>query len=162
RIKARVAEHLAQLPNYSCHETIDRVLRIRSTFRHLDTVKLEVAFVGQQELFSRPGEDRFGEQPIEKPVSGGTIGHRALGSYIDLIFSRDAAEFKYAGACKKDGHKTFRYDLRVPIEHSGYLVRHNGTEGMAGYEGSVWIDAETLDLVRVDFKVNRIPSHIGV
>ena len=50
----------------------------------------------------------------------------------------------------------------MPIEKSAFLVRHNGAVGVAGYEGSVWVDAETLDLVRVDFKVNRIPSHLGV
>src|SRR5262245_31251189 len=136
--------------------------RIRSAFQHLDTVELEVAFVGRQELFSRPGENRFGEQSIEKIVSGGTIGNSALGSHIDIILSLDVAEFKYAGAGKKDGHKTLRYDLRVAIEKSAFLVRYNGSEGMAGYEGSVWVDAETLDLVRVDFKVNRIPSYIRV
>jgi hypothetical protein len=162
RIRARTAEHLAQLPNYTCHETIDRMLRTHGDFRHLDKVELEVAFVGRQELFSRPGENRFGEQPIEKMVSGGTIGNSALGSHIDFIFSRDIAEFKYAGEGKKDGHKTLRYDLRVPIEKSDFRVRHNGAEGMAGYEGSVWFDADTLDLVRVDYKVNRIPSHLGV
>ena len=77
RVKARMAEHLGQLPNYTCHETINRMLRVRSDFRHLDTVELDVAFVGKQELFSRPGEDRFGEQPIEKLVTGGTIGNSA-------------------------------------------------------------------------------------
>ena len=157
-----MSEHLAQLSNYTCHETIDRTLRAGSNWRHLDTVELEVAFVGQEELFSRPGEDRFGEQSIEQIASSGTISSSALGSHIDVITSQDVAEFKYAGLGKKDGRKAFRYDLRVPIEKSRFRVRHNGAEAIAGYEGSVWVDAETLDLVRVDFKVNRIPSHIGV
>ena len=160
RVKARTAEHFAQLPNYTCHETVDRMQRIRSNFQHLDTLELEVAFVGQRELFSRSGEDNFGE--LEKIVSGGTIGNSALGSHIDSVFSRDVAEFRYAGEGKKDGHKTLRYDLHVPIERSAFRVRHNGAEGTAGYEGSVWVDAETLDLVRVDLKVNRIPSHVRV
>jgi hypothetical protein len=162
RIKTRMAEHLAQLPNYTCHQTIDRLLRRGSDFRHLDTVKLEVAFVGQRELFSRPGTDRFGEQPIEKIVSGGTIGNSALGSHIDIIFSRNVGEFKYAGAGRKDGRTTYRFDLHVPVEASTFRVWHAGTHGIAGYDGSVWVDAETLDLVRVDFKVNRIPAHVGV
>jgi hypothetical protein len=162
RIKARTAEHLEKLPNYTCHETIDRLLRSRGAAQHLDRVELEVAFVGQQELFSRPGENRFGEEPINKIVPGGTIGNSALGSHIDIIFSRDIAEFRYAGESKKDGRKTVRFDLRVPIEKSDFRVRHDGAEGLAGYDGSVWVDAETLDLVQVDFKVNRIPAHLGV
>src|SRR5262249_10954751 len=95
RIKARMTEHLAQLPNYTCHETIDRMLRRGSDFRRVDTVELEVAFIGRQELFSRPGTDRFGEQPIEQIASGGTVGTDAMGSHIDMIFSLDLAEFKF-------------------------------------------------------------------
>jgi hypothetical protein len=162
RVKARMAEHFARLPNYTCHETVDRMLGVGGNFRYLDTVDLEVAFFGKQELFARTGEDRFGEQPIEKLVPGGTIGNSAMGSHIDLIFSQDAAEFRYAGECKKDGRKTIRFDLNVPIERSGFRIRRNGAVGVAGYQGSVWVDAETLDLVRVDFKVNRIPTYLGV
>jgi hypothetical protein len=162
RIRARAEQHLAQLPNYTCHQTINRMLRTHSTFKHLNTVELEVAFVGQQELFSRPGEDKFEQQPIEKMVQGGTIGNDLLGSHIDSIFSQEGAEFKYAGAGKKGGRRTFRYDLRVPVEKSTFLVRHKGTVGAAGYEGSFWVDAETFDLVRVDLKVNRIPAYLKV
>ena len=162
RVKTRMAEHFAQLPNYTCHETVDRMLAVGGNFRHLDTLDLEVAFFGKQELFARSGDDRFGEQPIEKLVPAGTMGNSAMGSHIDMIFSQDVAEFKYAGECKKDGRKTIRFDLNVPIETSGFRIRHNGAVGVAGYQGSVWVDADTLDLVRVDFKVNRIPSHLGV
>jgi hypothetical protein len=162
RVQARMAGHLERLPNYTCHQTTERMIRVGSDFRHLDTVDLEVAFVGKQELFSRTGEDKFGEQRIESLVPGGTIGNGALGSHIDKILKLDVAEFKYAGACKKDGRKTFRFDLLVPIERSALVVRHDGRAGVAGYEGSFWVDAETLDPVRVDFKVNKIPSYLGV
>jgi hypothetical protein len=138
------------------------MVRIGGAWKNLDTVRLEVAFAGQQEVFAPLGSNRFGERSIEQIVSGGTIGNVALGSHLDLILANDVAEFRYAGAPKKDGHKTLRYDLRVPIEKSDFLVRHNGSQGMAGYEGSLWVDAETLDLVAVGFKVNKIPSFIGV
>jgi hypothetical protein len=157
-----MSEHLAKLPNFACHERVDRMLRIRSQWRHVDTVEFEVAFVGGEELFALPGSDRFGEKPVEKLVHGGTIGNIMLGSSIDMLFKRNTAEFKYVGDCKKDGRKAIRYDFRVPIEKSGFLVRHGGAQGMAGYGGSIWVDPETLDLVRVDYKVNQIPPHIGV
>jgi hypothetical protein len=99
---------------------------------------------------------------VGKLVSWGTIGNGAMGSHIDLLLSEEEAEVKYAGTCKKDGHKSLRFDLTVPIEKSHFLVRHDGAEGIAGYQGSLWVDAETYDPVRVDFKVNRIPSRIGV
>ena len=162
RIKAHMLEHLAHLPNYTCHETVERYLRKGSSWQHVDQVRLEVVFTGGRELFSRPGADTFGEQPVEKLVAAGTIGSGALGSHIDLLLSQGEAEFKYAGSGKKDGRKTLRFDVTVPIDRSHFIVRHNGAEGVAGYHGSLWVDAETYDPVRVDFEVNRIPAHIGV
>ena len=162
RIRSRLSDHLSQMPNYTCHESIHRMVGVRGSWQFADTVELEVAFVGDQELFSRPGENRFGAQPVEQIVRGGTIGNSVLGSHIDNIFARNEVEFQYAGRGKKDGHHTFRFNLHVPIEKSRFRVRHEGAEGMAGYDGSIWVDAETLDPVRVEFRVNRIPPHVGV
>jgi hypothetical protein len=105
QIRSRTAAHLSQLPNYTCHEVVDRMLRRGSTWRHIDTVEVEVAFVGREELFSRPGEGRFGERAIRELVPG-TISDGVLGSQIDMILGSDAAEFRYAGTAKKDGHQT--------------------------------------------------------
>jgi hypothetical protein len=162
RIKARMSEHLTQLPNYTCHETIQRYMNDGGSLRHLDSLDLDVVFSGKRELYSRTGSDQFGEEPVGKIVSSGTIGNGALGSHIDLLLSQEEAEFRYGGTAKKDGRKSLRFDLTVPIEKSHFLVRHDSAEGIAGYEGSLWVDAETYDPVRVDFKVNRIPSRIGV
>ena len=65
------------------------MIRVSGTWRRLDTVQLEVAFAGHRELFARPGTIRFGEEPLEHIVPNGTIGDTALGSNVDLIFSRD-------------------------------------------------------------------------
>lgn len=162
RVKAHMTEHRAQLPNYTCQESVDRMLRTGSQWRYLDRLELEVAFAGHQEVFSRPGSDRFGEQSVEEIAGGGTIGNGALGSHTDFIIFQDGIEFKYAGKSKKDGHHAVRYDFHVPIEQSHFRVRHNGAEGMAGYDGSIWFDDDSLDPVRVDLKVNRIPTYIGV
>jgi hypothetical protein len=79
-----------------------------------------------------------------------------------MIFASDAAEFRYVGTAKKDGHQTFRYDLRVPQDKSGFVVMHNSAKAIVPFEASVWVDVETLDLVRMDLKVNRIPSYVRV
>src|SRR5438128_1243713 len=98
-----MSAHLAELPNYTCHENVNRYARTGSNWRQVDTLDLDVVFTGGRELFSRSGADRFREEPVEKLVSGGTISNGALGSHIDLLLARDGAEFKYAGLGKKDG-----------------------------------------------------------
>jgi hypothetical protein len=161
-IRSRAMAHLSQLPNYMCRQVVNRLVRpAGSTLGHQDKVELVVAFVGREELFSKPGEDRFGERSITE-LAPGTIGNGVLGSQIDMLFASDAAEFRFAGSAKKDGHKTYRFDLFMPQEKSGFRVRHGGAEAIVAYEGSVWVDAETLEMVRVDLKINQIPASVGV
>jgi hypothetical protein len=164
RIRTRITDHLAQLPNYTCHEVVDRLARRFNpgSSDRRDTLELEVAFVGNKELYARSGEARFEEQSIRNVVPVGTIGSGAFGSHVATLFSGDAASFQYVGPSNKDGHKAFRYDFRVPQQKSQFLIRHDSAEGIAGYKGSFWVDVETLDLVRLELKVDHIPSYIGV
>jgi hypothetical protein len=164
RIQQRMAAHLTQLPNYTCHEVVDRLMRRVSSgnFEHVDRLELEVAFVGNKELFSRAGEAQFHEEEIHNMVPAGTIGNGAFGAYVETVLSGDGATLKYIGPSKTDGHKTLRYDFNVAQEKSHFLVRHGSAEGIVGYKGSFWVDAEALDLVRVELKAENIPANIGV
>jgi hypothetical protein len=91
RIRDRMTAHLSQLPNYTCHEAVDRLMRRANsgTFERLDRLELEVALVGNKELFARAGEGHFEEQEIHKMVPGGTIGNGAFGSYVETVLSGD-------------------------------------------------------------------------
>ena len=165
RIRGKITAHLSQLQNYTCHVVIDRLVRsVRSgSFDHRDTLELEVAVVGDRELFSRAGEARFEEQPIHQIVPGGMIGNDAFGSHDDNVFAGDAATFKYAGSCKKDGHKAFRYNFHVPQQSSQLVVKQNNSpDATVGYQGSFWVDAETLDMVRLEWKTDSIPPSVGI
>lgn len=164
RMRNRMAVHLSQLSKYTCHEVIDRLVRPINSgrFEHLDRLDLEVAFIGSEELFSRPGEARFQERNIHNIVTAGTIGNGAFGSRLESVLSADTTALRYVGPSKTDAQKTFRYDFNVPQEKSHFLVRHDSAEGIVGYKGSVWVDAETLDLVRIELKTDGIPAYIGV
>ena len=165
RIRSRITAHLLQLHNYTCHVVIDRVVRSGNmlNLERRDRVELEVAFIGDRELFSRAGETRFEEKSIHEIVPLGMIGNDAFGSHDDDVFSGDAAIFKYGGPCKKEGHKTVRYDFRVPQESSRLLVKQdNSTNATVGYQGSFWVDSETLDMVRLEWKTEKIPPSVGL
>jgi hypothetical protein len=164
RIREHVATHLSQLPNYTCHEVFDRFIRRRNqgSLDRVDRVELEVAFVANRELFAPTGGARFEEPSISKIVPVGTIGNGVFGAHADVIFASDAAEFKYVGPFKKDGHKTFRYDFQVTQEKSHFLLKHDAAQGIIAYKGAFWADIETLDLVRLELKADHIPSYLGV
>ena len=165
RIRSNVAEHLSQLHNYTCHVVIDRLVRSAGSINsdRRDSVELNVAFVGGRELFSRPGDARFAEQPISEIVPQGMIGNDAFGSYDDDVFLRDGATFTYAGTCKRDGHKTFRYNFRVPLETSRLLVKQGvSADATVAYHGSFWVDTETLDMVRLEWKTDHVAPSVGI
>ena len=50
----------------------------------------------------------------------------------------------------------------MPQENSHLLVKHGSAQGLLAYHGSFWADLETLELVRLEIKVDQIPSYIGV
>ena len=162
KIRSHTAEHFSRLPHYTCHEVINRQMRRGSDWYRLDTVEIQVAIVDQQELFARAGADRFEERVIDKVVTNGTIGNGAFGTHIELLFLHDIATFKYAGMCKKEGHQAYRYNFVVPLEKSQFLVKHDGAQGMVPYEGSIWVDVDTLDLVRADIKAKHIAPQLRI
>jgi hypothetical protein len=165
RIRSKIADHLSRLRNYTCHVVIDRLERAvnSSSLDRRDSVELDVAFVGERELFSRPGAAQFAEQPISQLVPHGMIGNDTFGSHDDDVFVGDGATFEYAGLCKRDGHKAFRYNFRVPLENSRLLVKQGASaDAMVAYQGSFWVDAETLDMVRLVWKTDHIPPSVGI
>jgi hypothetical protein len=164
QIRERVSTHLSQLRNYTCHVMVDRFVRRGGSheMEHQDQVQFEVAFVGEKELFSGLGEPRFEERPLRGIAARGMISDDAFGAHGETVLSGDAAEFKYRGRGSKDGHRAFRYDFRVPVEKSQLLVNGNGMEAVVGYTGTAWFDTETLDLMRLEQKTDRLPSSFGV
>ena len=164
RIRTRMVSYVSQLPNYTCHQVVDRFLRSANSGRlePVDRVEFEVAFVGNMELFAKPGAERFEEQSISTIVPNGTIGNGGFASHVQTLFLGNVASFEFFGRSKKHGHTTFRYDFRVPREKSRFLVRHGSRNGIIGYRGSFWVDAETLDPVRLEIRGEDIPPQIGV
>lgn len=164
RIRDKVAERLSLLPNYTCHEVIDRFIQPATTgrLRRYDTVELEVAYVGQRELFARPGDTHFQEQPITELVRTGMITNGVFGSLVASIFSGGVASFEYRGHSEQDGHKTHRYDFQVSQETSHFSIKHNSAQVRIAYRGSFWADVETYDLLRLEITADQIPPGLGV
>jgi hypothetical protein len=162
KMKSRTAEYLAMLPRYTCHEVINRLVRLGSQWMRRDTVEIEVAFIGREEFFARSGEDHFEERVIDRVVPHGTIGNGAFGSVVKIVFAPNVAEFQYAGTGKKNGHQTVRFNFRVPLEKSQFLVKRGASQSFVPFEGTVWVDSDTYDLVRVDLHVKNIPPHVGL
>jgi hypothetical protein len=144
-------------------ETIDReqMKPPSRVFRRLDLMRLEVAKVGRKELFAWPG-GKFEEKPISDFVAGGLIGDGAFTLFADDVFINHAASMKYRGPESLEGRPAVRVDYVVGPLQSGFSVHTAGGIADVDYSGSFWVDAESLDLIRLDVHAGDIPAQLGL
>ncbi|MBS1827728.1 MAG: hypothetical protein JST93_20615 [Acidobacteria bacterium] len=164
KVKLRAAENLEKLPNYTCLETIERSRRRVSTrrFELVDLLRLEVGLVDRKELFAWPGSGEFTDTEIADMVGHGAIGNGSFALHARSLFLSGIPDFTYIGERIREGRATHRWAYRVPLIHSGYTMRVKPQKGIVGYQGSVWVDASTLDLLRIEIQVTEIPPNLPI
>ncbi len=164
RIKVHMGENLERLPNYTCLQTIERSRRPSPSNRLelVDTLRLEVAFVDRKEMFAWPGAGKFEDRRLVDMVPGGTIGNGNFALHAHSVFLSSGPSYTYAGETMRGVRRTVRYDYRVPYTHSGYRLRVPPREARVAYHGSLWVDAVTLDLVRLEVQADDIPADLGI
>ena len=164
RILARAAQNLRGLPDYTCLQTIERSERSAPSrpFELIDRVRLEVAFVDNKELFGWPGVGKFEETDIGDLVQNGAIGSGNFALHAHAVFLSRGPSFTYSGEEVRDGRPVVRYNYRLPRAESGYLLRRPPREALVGHHGSFWVDAATLDLVRLEVIADDIPPELQI
>ncbi len=164
RIKVHMSENLAKLPNYTCTQTIERSRRPAPSNRLelVDTLRIEVALVNHKEMFAWPGAGTFEDRKLQDMVSGGTIGNGNFALHAFSVFLSGGPTYTYAGEEMRGDRRTVRYDYKVPLMLSGYRISIPPREARVAYYGSLWVDKETLDLIRLEVRSNEIPLDLGL
>jgi hypothetical protein len=164
RIRRHMAQNLNQLPNFTCLETIERFRRASASARWelSDRVRLEVAQVGQRELFSWPGAGQFDDTDIGDIVGGGMTGTGDFALFARSLFLNRDHAIIFAGSETLDGRRALRYDYRIARKDGRFRVGVGGKHAMVGYSGSFWADAETLDLLRLAGSADDTPAELGL
>jgi hypothetical protein len=152
QVKRQVRTALASQPDYTCLATYDRYRWIPNapTERKVDTVRVEVAYLGGHELYSWPGEGKFSDVPLTQMVAVGLVSDGDFAVHAHNIFVAGMGTEKFAGEEQRNGRKLWRWNYAISSYSSGWTVQHSGVHQTVGSEGSYWIDSETLDLVRMD------------
>jgi len=154
RVRARMAENLASLPNYTCLETIDRSVRrqVRKKLLFHDRIHLEVAFIEANEMFSWPGSSNFGSDVLQQIPKAGASGVGGFGGWIRTLFSPSGPKLSPAGECMAEGRHGFRYDFAVPVQASNYAIDFGGRETMLPYKGSLCVDPDSSEVILLEIQ----------
>src|SRR5271157_2816299 len=150
-MRARTGQALKSLPDYLCLVTTDRLRASHASAKPnlLDTVELEVAHVGDKEMYSWPGRNMFGDADLAKVLSNGLVGTGAYASQMIHVLFGQAAEFRFAGRENVGQRTTLRWDFTLPQTASDWIVAAGRRSAQVGSTGSIWADAETQLLVRL-------------
>lgn len=158
RIKHKVGQMMAQMPDYTCLETIERYVSPSPNrpLKPTDTVRLEVGQVAKKEVFSWPGARRFEERDATELVGSGTVSTGEFAQLLRAVFS-DVAVITWRGEESWSGRRVLRYDFRLGLFVFRTQVSLDGRAGDVSASGSFWADAQSLDLLRIDSHAGDIP-----
>lgn len=177
RLRERVLDEAARIPNYTCVQTIDRqffaaggarapgscaglsVERRSPGYRIVpygsDRFRLDVGVGPTREVYSWAGAERFEDRDLGDLIPG-PASSGAFASLLHMMFGGDAAEFLYRGKQTLDRRSLLAYSFRVPVPRSHYFMRGaRGARKAVAYHGALLADPETGDLVRLDVQIDE-------
>jgi hypothetical protein len=169
-IRSHMRDELSRVTNYTCLETTARFhsepagqSRARSKMQPLDTVRLEVAYTNHREWYGSPGDRNFSEDGPFAFIGSGMIGNGNFAITLHNVFVSDLATFTYRGEETLGGRTASRFDFRLPRQLGGlggFKISLAEGAGDVGEQGSFWADAQSLDLIRLEFQADEIPPYL--
>jgi hypothetical protein len=159
RVKQHARATFEHIPDYACLETVSRFERPRNgeSFRRIDTLHLEVASVGGQEVFAREGAARFGDKDLRAFILWGAISSGAFSTTPLNLFVRDVARITPLLQEEIIAGTTLGFLFEESAMTAGFVVESGRSKGQAGLRGTFWVDPQTLDLVRIEEQAVDLP-----
>jgi hypothetical protein len=160
-----VIQYLDELPDFICQEVIERYYDLDGTgaWDRGDTLTYELTYNRKRESYKPV--NTVG-RPITKSLqqAGGAYSTGDFASGLASLFDPDTKTiFKPAGKERLGNRQTILYDFRVPQESSKLSVKAEGAPDIfAGYSGTIWIDAETKHVLRIEQSLDDLPKSFPV
>ncbi len=163
RVKRRALQALKTLPDYTCLAVTERSqqkLKDRAPQR-IDTVRMEVAHSGNQDLYAWPGADRFENTRAGEMIGSGMFGSGEFATHLKTVLDGYGV-MTYVGEENTLGRKLLRWDYSIAPFVSDWRISFASRTAVAGAKGSLWADAESLDIVRMQVRTDGLPPGFPV
>ena len=177
KTRARVLDSAHRLPRYTCIETVARaqylpplgsgsncpaVMARRRTddsqggLVMRDRLRLDVAVINGQEMFSWADARRFETRDVDRLVGGGASGSGDFGSFLLSVFGTAPEAIHYQGI--RDNFALF--DYAVPVSRSNYRYRSDlsGAARKTGYRGTFSVDPADADIKQLVVETDQFES----
>src|SRR5260370_30837715 len=106
RIRRHTKDDLSHLPNFTCLETIERSTRNSplKPFDVRDVVQVEVAHVGEGELFAWPRASNFENRPLADMIGTGMTSNGGYDTHARSVFMGQSTLIHCVGQEESGGH----------------------------------------------------------
>jgi len=174
----RLLTDLKRMPRYTCVQTITRTYyatrhrfdrpscstlitehdkrKKKLPIQGWDRLRLEVALVDGNNVYSWVGAPRFTDDTLDKLAGSGPIGSGDFGVFLSGILRHAALDFQ--GERVVNGSHLYEYSYEMPIDKSSYRVKVTDGWKVTGYDGTLLLDPQDNDLVQLVVRTNELPS----
>ncbi|HET6843204.1 MAG TPA: hypothetical protein VFK06_16240 [Candidatus Angelobacter sp.] len=174
----RLLADLDRMPRYTCIQTVTRTYYDSKAVFHTpacsvliaehnkpkhklpvqgwDRLRLEVALVDRQSVYSWVGASRFSDETLDKLGGNGPIGSGDFGVFLSEILERAALTFQREQVI--EGQRLLEYSYDMPIESSTYRVKTSEGWVRTGYSGSLLLDPKAIDIVKLTVRTAELPK----
>ena len=163
--RKEVRDYLDELPDFICQQEIQRYVDLDGSgaWERADRLVYELTYNRKRESYKPINSVG---RPITRPLeeAGGATSTGDFASALAAVFELETKTvFKPAGKERLGNRQTLLYDFRVPKESSKLVIKAEGADPLTvGYSGTVWIDAETKKVLRIDQAVDNLPKNYPV
>ena len=165
-VRRNVRDYIENMPDFICHQEITRYLDREGTggWTKMDLLTYEVTYNGKHESYKPLRINGFETKIGLERVGGATSTGDFASRLAELFKAESSAKFKPAGKDRLGSRQTLVYDFSVSQPNSKLTIKFGELPAVvAGYSGSVWIDAETKQVLRIELAVEDLPaSYAGI
>ncbi len=160
-VRKEVRDYLEELPDFICQEVIERYYDFegRGAWDRADTLTYELTYNRKRESYK---PINVVGRPVTRPLDqvGGAYSTGDFASGLASLFDVETRTiFRPAGKERLGSRQTLLYDFSVKKENSKLTVKAEGVpEVISGYSGTIWIDAETKRVLRIDQAIDDLPK----
>jgi hypothetical protein len=167
KTRIRALDYSAELPNFIVTQHVKRYLQLPDAkdWKLDDTLEIELRFSpteGEQfkvlKVNNKPTQQSYDDV-------GGSTSSGEFGSLLASIFSQQSkAEFKEIKkeVINKREAVIYEFTVRKANSNSTITDRQSGQKTIAGYRGSMWIDRETQQVLRIEIANEGMPANFPI
>jgi hypothetical protein len=162
RVKRQAKGEFQRLTNYACLETVTRSQRHvgAAVFKALDTIRVEVAVINGKEMFAPQGGKQFQDVEVDTLATEGVIGTGSFDTLARNLFVFDVARTTGHGEDKLGERPALWFGWAISPMADAFKLSGKYGEAYVGEAGQYWVDAETLQLLRIEQHATDIPATI--